>query len=169
MTSAAGVLCFFCGRAGAGKSTLAREMSVARRAILICEDQWLVRLFDGAPTLEAYVERRGKIRNLLAEYIPPLLAAGHCVVFDFGGNTVRDRQWVRSVFESVGARHELHSIVADSPLCKQRIAQRNLTRPAGVYWGDVSEDMFHAVDKYFQPPAAAEGFTIFERPVWTSP
>ena len=46
--TAPGVLCFFCGRAGAGKSTLAREMSTARRAILICEDQWLVRLFDGA-------------------------------------------------------------------------------------------------------------------------
>jgi predicted kinase len=157
-----GVLCFFCGRAGAGKSTLARQMSAARKAILICEDQWLVRLFDGAPTLEAYLERRGKIRALLVEYVPPLLAAGHCVIFDFGGNTIRDRQWVRSVFESVSARHELHYIVADESLCKQRVAARNLAKPAGVYWGDVSEATLDAVNAYFQLPTPEEGFTVFE-------
>ena len=158
------MLSFFCGRAGAGKSTRAREMSVARKAGLICEDQWLLRLFDGAPTLEAYIERRGKIRNLLAEYVPPLLAAGHCVIFDFGGNTVRDRQWVRSVFDSVGARHELHHILADVALCKQRVAARNRAKPPGIYWGDVSEATLDAVNAYFQPPAPAEGFTIFEHP-----
>jgi predicted kinase len=160
--TAPGVLCFLCGRAGSGKSTLARQIANDRRAILICEDQWLVRLFDGAPTLEAYVERRGKIRNLLVEYVPPLLAAGHCVVFDFGGNTVRDRQWVRSVFESVGARHELHYLPADAALCKQRVAERNLSKPAGIYWGDVSEATLDTVNAYFQPPSAAEGFTIIE-------
>jgi predicted kinase len=48
-----GVLHFLCGRAGAGKSTLARKMSGDCNAVLIFEDQWLVRLFDGAPTLEA--------------------------------------------------------------------------------------------------------------------
>jgi len=169
MTTTSGVLCFFCGRAGAGKSTLARRMSAARKAILICEDQWLVRLFDGAPTLEAYLERRGRIRNLLAEYVPPLLAAGHGVIFDFGGNTVRDRQWVRSVFESVGARHELHYLLADATLCKQRVAERNRSRPAGVYWGDVSEATLNAVNACFQPPTSTEGFTILEHPASTPP
>jgi predicted kinase len=164
MTKTPGMLCFFCGRAGAGKSTLARQMATDRNAILICEDQWLVRLFVGAPTLELYLERRARIRNLLAEYVPPLLAAGHCVIFDFGGNTIRDRQWVRSVFESAGARHELHYLPADIALCKQRVAERNLAKPTGVYWGDVSEATLDAVNAYFQPPTAAEGFTIFEHP-----
>jgi predicted kinase len=164
MTTTSGVLCFLCGRAGAGKSTLARQMAADRQAILICEDQWLVRLFDGAPTLELYLERRGKIRKLLAEHVPPLLTAGHCVIFDFGGNTVRDRQWVRSVFESVGARHELHFLLADVTLCKQRVAQRNVSKPAGVYWGDVSEATLDTVNAYFQPPTPSEGFTIFEHP-----
>ena len=47
-----GALLFLCGRAGAGKSTLARQMSVDHKAILICEDQWLVHLFDGASSIE---------------------------------------------------------------------------------------------------------------------
>jgi predicted kinase len=157
-----GVLYFLCGRAGAGKTTLARKMSRERGAILICEDQWLVHLFDGAATLQEYIERRGRIRRLLVEHVPAMLAAGHSVVFDFGGNTIGDRAWVRSVFESAGARHELHYIVADESLCLSRIHERNRTRPAGIYWGDVSDELVAAVNVYFQPPTIEEGFTLVE-------
>jgi predicted kinase len=153
---------FMCGRAGAGKSTLARTITADKRAILFCEDQWLVHLFDGAPTLEAYIERRGRIRRLLEEHVPPILAAGHCVVLDFGGNTIRDRSWVRSLFESVGATHQLHYIVASETACKLRVAERNRTKPSGVYWGDVSEAQLDAVNKYFQAPVAEEGFVVVE-------
>jgi len=157
-----GTLYFFCGRAGAGKSTLARQMSMECEAILICEDQWLVRLYDGASSLQAYVERRGRIRQLLADCVPQMLKSGHSVVFDFGGNTVRDRAWVRTVFEAVGAGHELHYIIADESLCRQRIRERNRGRPEGIYWGDVSDELFEAVNRYFDPPRPEEMFTIVE-------
>lgn len=163
MMAGAGTLYFLCGRAGAGKTTLARKIGNQRRAILFCEDQWLTRLFGGASNLAEYVERRGHIRQLLAEHVPAILKAGHSVVFDFGGNTVRDRLWVRSLFESAGAAHELHYLLADDATCKQRIIARNRTQPDGLYWGDVSEEMFDAVNKYFQPPTADEGFVVFER------
>jgi predicted kinase len=159
---AAGTLYFLCGRAGAGKSTLARKISTEHRAILFCEDQWLARLFGGASSLAEYLERRERVRSLLIEHVPTILKAGHSVVFDFGGNTIRDRSWVRSVFESVAAPHELHYIVADAVLCKRRIAERNRTKPDGIYWGDVSEEMFDAVNVYFQPPTPAERFLVVE-------
>ena len=76
--------------------------------------------------------------------------------------SARDRSWVRSVFESAAASHELHYSVADEALCKRRIAERNRTRPEGIYWGDVSEEMFDAVNVYFQPPAPGEGFLVVE-------
>lgn len=163
MPSPPGVLYFLCGRAGAGKTTVARKISADRNAILFCEDQWLARLFGGASSLEEYLERRNRIRALLAEHIPAVLKGGHSVVLDFGGNTVRDRAWVRSVFESAAATHELHYIVADDALCKSRIAERNIAKPQGIYWGDVSEAMFDAVNKYFQPPTTEEGFVVVIR------
>ena len=157
-----GVLHFMCGRAGAGKSTFAQKISAKRHAVLFCEDQWLVHLFDGAPTLEAYIERRRRIRRLLEEHVPPILAAGYSVVFDFGGNTIRDRSWVRSVFESAGAGHQLHYINASEAVCRRRVAERNRTKPGGVYWGDVSEAQLDAVNKYFQAPVAEEHFVVIE-------
>jgi|SRR6185437_3127080 len=160
--AAGGVLHFMCGRAGAGKSTLAHKIRSDRHAVLFCEDQWLLHLFDGAPTLEAYVERRARIRKLLEEHVPPILAAGHSVVFDFGGNTIRDRSWVRSLFESVGAAHQLHYLTASESVCRQRVAERNRTKPSGIYWGDVSNAQLDTVNKYFQPPVAAERLVVIE-------
>jgi hypothetical protein len=55
---------------------LARKISADRQAVLFCEDQWLARLFDGATTLEAYLERRGRISMLLAEHVPDILKSG---------------------------------------------------------------------------------------------
>jgi predicted kinase len=157
-----GTLYFFAGRAGAGKSTAARQLSVARHAILFCEDQWLARLFGGATSVQEYLARRAGIRQLLAEWVPQLLAAGHSVVFDFGGNTIRDRAWVRSVFTQASAEHELHHIVADESLCRQRVHERNRSKPEGIYWGDVSDELLDEVNKYFQAPTSDEGFTIVE-------
>src|SRR5689334_21534482 len=112
MRTRPGVLHVLCGLVGAGKSTLARRLSSEKSAVLFCEDQWLATLFDGARTLEEYLERRGRIRILLAQHVPEILKLGHSVIFDFGGNTVRDRAWVRSVGEAAGAEGgELHYIV----------------------------------------------------------
>jgi len=36
---------FMCGKAGAGKSTLAQALAIEHNAILICEDVWMARLF----------------------------------------------------------------------------------------------------------------------------
>jgi predicted kinase len=162
MSTTPGVLYLLCGRAGAGESTLARKISTDMKAVLFCEDQWLARLFDGAPTLEAYLERRGRIRTLLAEHVPDILKLGYSVVFDFGGNTVRDRLWVRSVCESAGAARELHYIPADEALCRLRVAERNRTKPGGIYWGDVSQDQLDGVNRYFQAPTAEEGWIVVE-------
>ncbi|WP_412522461.1 AAA family ATPase [Shewanella algae] len=39
-----GTLIFFCGKMGAGKSTLSQELASERRAVCISEDQWLAAL-----------------------------------------------------------------------------------------------------------------------------
>jgi predicted kinase len=157
-----GTLYFFAGRAGAGKSTVARQFSLERQAILFCEDQWIARLFDGATSLQEYLERRQRVRHLLAEWVPQILTTGHSVVFDFGANTIKDRAWVRSIFAKAGAEHELHYILADESLCRQRVQDRNRTKPEGIYWGDVSDELLDTVNRYFQPPTRDEGFTIVE-------
>jgi hypothetical protein len=82
------------------------------------------------------------------------------VVFDSAGNTIKGRQWVRSIFEAAQADHVLHVIEAGDAECLANIHRRNDEKPPGIYWGQVSDETFHAVTAYFAPPQPEEGFLV---------
>lgn len=151
---------FISGKAGAGKTTLARRIAQTAPAILFCEDEWLSRLADPIENLQQYLAAAGKIRNVIAPLSVDLLKLGTSVVFDFAGNTSRDRQWARSIFESAGADHQLHYIPAADDVCRARVRERNRSKPEGVFFGEVTEQQVNEVNRYFTPPGAEEGFIV---------
>ena len=86
---------FMCGKAGAGKTTLARELGRLLPAIVLCEDEWISTLGFQVRSLEEYVEASGRIRKLMGSLVPDLLHQGVSVVLDFAANTARRRAWGR--------------------------------------------------------------------------
>jgi len=46
---------FISGKAGAGKTTLARQIAVTAPAILFCEDEWMSRLADPIENVQQYL------------------------------------------------------------------------------------------------------------------
>lgn len=154
------ILHFVAGKAGAGKTTLARRLASSTPAVLICEDAWLTALAEPIRDLPQYVAAAGRIRAVVAPLAIDLLKLGTSVVFDFGGNTITDRRWVRSIFEAASADHLLHYIRADDHTCLRRVEERNVTRPEGVFFGAVSAEQVAAVNRFFSPPSADEGFKI---------
>jgi len=151
---------FISGKAGAGKTTLARELGRTLPAVVFCEDEWLVRLGFEVRSIAEHEVAASKCRVLIALLANDLLRLGVSVVFDFAGNTLDHRQWVRTVFEAVGADHLLHVIEATDAECLANIHRRNDEKPPGIYWGPVSDETFHAVTAYFVPPRPEEGFRI---------
>jgi predicted kinase len=89
-----------------------------------------------------------------------ILSLGTSVVFDFAANTVPARAWVRSIFESAGADHVLHVLDVPEEECRRRVRDRNSTKPAGLYFGDVSEEIVTQVLPHIVPPDESEGFRI---------
>jgi predicted kinase len=160
MPSAMATLHFISGKAGAGKTTLAREIARTAPALLICEDEWMARLAGPIENLQQYLEAAERIRSVIAPLAIDVLSLGTSVVFDFAGNTPADRQWVKSIFVNAAADHLLHYLSVDDETCKVRVRHRNLERPAGVFFGVVSEEQIDDVNRYFVPPAHGEGFTI---------
>jgi predicted kinase len=151
---------FICGKAGAGKTTLARELGLALPAVVFVEDEWIVTLGFEIKSLEDFRSASQRCRTLMASLAIELLRKGMPVVFDFAGNTRRDRQWVRGVFESAGAEHLLHLIEATDEQCLANIHRRNDEKPSGIYAGYVSDETFHAVTAHFRPPQEDEGFVV---------
>lgn len=151
---------FVAGRAGAGKTTLARDIARTAPAILICEDEWLSGLHNHISTLTDYLAAARRWRTLVAPHVIALLRFGTSVVFDFAGNTVADRQWVRSIFENAGADHLLHDLRVTEEVCRRRIRERNHSKPDGLFYGHVTDDELEHVNRYFVPPSPNEGFRL---------
>lgn len=153
-----------CGKAGAGKTTLARALARSLPAVVFCEDEWICTLGFEIRSLADFADAAAKCRALIGPLATELLRHGASVVFDFAGNTVRGRQWARGVFEAAGADHLLHVIEASDAACLANIRKRNAEKPPGIYWGEVSEATFHAVTAHFAPPGPEEGFRIQAHP-----
>ena len=147
-----------CGKIAAGKSTLAARLSEAGDTVLLSEDHLLSRLYPGEiRTIDDYVRSAGRLREAIGPHIIILLKKGISVVLDFQANTPAARGWMRSLFESAGAKHQLHYLQTLDETCKSRLRARNA---AGTHDYQVSDADFDLFTKFFVPPGAEEGFAV---------
>lgn len=150
---------FYCGKAGAGKSTAACVLAKSTGAILLSEDVWLSRLYgDQIKVFDDYVQHSQKRNTVVTPLVVDMLKAGQSVVMDFQANTKRRRLWFRSIFEEAQAEHLMHVLMTPDPVCLERIAKRNLELPEGA--SELTEATYWHVTSYFEPPDESEGFNV---------
>lgn len=150
---------FFCGKAGAGKSTMAKAIAATQGALLLSEDVWLSRLYgEQIKVFDDYIRFSRKLDTVVAPLVVELLGLGQSVVMDFQANTRRRRSWFRSMFERAGANHVLHVLQTPDALCLERIRKRNAEKPEGA--SHLTEADYWHVTSYFEAPEASEGFRM---------
>ncbi len=154
------------GKPGAGKSTLARELGRSLPAIVFCEDQWLETLGFQLRSLEDYRQAAHRCGQVIGALAVDLLRLGVSVVLDVPANTAASRAWARALFEAAGADHVLHWLEGSDAACLDNVHRRNAEKPAGVYWGPVSDEQFQRVLPHIVPPAPGEGFNVVRRPAF---
>jgi hypothetical protein len=103
--------------------------------VVFCEDEWIDTLGFEIRSLDDFREASSKCRNLIRPLAIELLRLGVSIVFDFAGNTITSRHWVRAIFEAADVDHLLHVIEASDAECLANIHRRNDEKPPGVYWG----------------------------------
>lgn len=152
---------FIYGWPGAGKTTLARQLGEHERAVTFIEDEWLATLApEPITSLRQYIEASTRIRRLIAPLATRLLELGLSVVFDFAGNTPSHRAWVKAIALAAHAEHLLHVLDVPAEECTRRLHERNANKPAGLYFGDVSDELFDAVVQHIVPPREDEGIRL---------
>jgi predicted kinase len=144
-----------CGKAGAGKTTLARQLGREMNAIVFVEDEWMMKLGFINQTVDDYRTACTKVRAVIGPLARELIAMGVNVVFDFGGNTRKHRDWVRTIGDAI-----LHVIDVSEEEAIEGVRQRNVERPEGVFYGEVSDALVRAVNAYYEPPGEDEGFRL---------
>jgi predicted kinase len=151
-------LYLICGKIAAGKSTLAQRLAARPATLLIGEDHWTSNLFaDDLKTIEDYAKYSARLRAAMGPHVVEILRQGLSVVLDFPANTVRHRDWMRSLFTEADAAHELHLLDIPDTLCRQRLRERNA---GGEHPFQVSEADYDLFTRYFVAPEPAEGFNV---------
>ena len=152
------ILYLLCGKIGAGKSTLARQLAAGPSALLISEDHWTSTLFaEDLKTIEDYARLSARLRTAMTPHIVDILGQGLSVVLDFPANTVRQRSWMRSLVEQAGVPHELHYLDVPDDICRERLHRRNA---GGAHPFQVNDTEFGQFTRYFVPPGPDEGFNV---------
>ena len=157
--TSSGRLHFFCGKAGAGKSTLARAIAESEQATLISEDVWLSRLYgEQMQTFDDYKRLSLRLKTVVGPLAVELLRTGRNVVLDFPANTRIARDWFRSLSEQSGSGHVLHFVDSSDTACLSRIERRNAERPEGSH--HLTPQLFLYISAHFEPPQDEEGLHV---------
>jgi predicted kinase len=151
-------LYLICGKIGAGKSTLAKQLVSRRGTLLISEDHWTSHLFgDQLKTMDDYRRLSARLRMAMAPHIVAILRASLSVVLDFPANTPVQRGWMRGLIDEARVAHELHLLDVPDALCLERLRRRNAS---GEHPFHVTDEEFAQFTQHFVPPAPEEGFDV---------
>lgn len=154
-----GTLIFFCGKMGAGKSTMSQKLSEELNAILLSEDDWLSTLYpQEIQSFDDYLKYSNRLKPLLKNYIGRILSSGISVVMDFPANTKNQRAWFKDIILTESVSHRLIYLDVNDQICLKQIAQRRESNPERSQFD--TEKVFRHVTSFFQPPSEHEGFSI---------
>ena len=146
----AATLLLMVGLPGAGKTTRAKELAAARRALRLTPDEWMIPLYGGTQP----DGRRDVLEGLLITVALQTLRLGTGVVLDFGLWGRDERSALRWLARSAGASCQVIYLPVDSDVQRARIAYRQATAPHQTF--PMTEADIGSWRKQFQVPDAAE-------------
>lgn len=117
------------GLPGAGKTTRARQLATANRALRLTPDDWMIPLFGDSMA----DGRRFVLEGRLISSALQALRLGTSVVLDFGPWGRDERSALRSLARSVGASSRVVYLPIDKDVQLARIAHRQATVPRQTF------------------------------------
>jgi predicted kinase len=138
------------GLPGAGKTTRARELATAHRALRLTPDEWMIPLF-GEPMADG---KRDVLEGRLILVALQALRLGTSVVLDFGLWSRDERSALRWLATSAGASCQVVYLPVDKDVQRARIAHRQATAPHQTF--PMTEADIDGWREQFQVPDAAE-------------
>lgn len=154
-----GVLTFFCGKMGAGKSTKAKALSIEKNAVLLSEDAWLDAHYPGQiNSFEDFLHFSTRIKPFVKTHVQQILHTGTNIVMDFPANTKKQREWFKQLCTEAQCEHELIFLDVSNENCLARIAKRAKEQPKRAKFD--TKEVFNNVTQYFEAPLPSEDFKV---------
>ena len=159
MIGGKGKLLFFCGKMGAGKSTLSAKIAEQYNAVRLSEDEWLSQLYpQQIKDFDDYIKLSRQMRLLVRQLVKDMLLAGTSVVMDFPANTVKQRAWFKALCDEAQCDHEMIYLEASDEVCLEHLAARRQQQPERSAFD--TEAVFKQVTGFFEAPGDSEQLNI---------
>lgn len=150
------------GQIGSGKTTWARKLAKEKKALFFSTDQWIAQLGVPIGSHEIYAKYYTGIRDRIFEVAQQALHLGVPVAFDFGVNSPAGRAGHFKFATAAGASLEIYHVSVPIEVCRERVRERNKTKPKDIYSFTFSDDDFDIISKDYTPPTKDEGLKIIE-------
>jgi predicted kinase len=164
------------GLPGAGKTTRAKELAVAHRALRLTPDEWMIPLFGDSMADGKRFVLEGRLISVALR----ALRLGNSVVLDYGLWGRDERSALRWLARSAGAACQVIYLPVAKDVQRARIAHRQATAPHQTFRmseADVEQwrDQFQVPDaeelrggEIPRPPAAWPGWPEWAADHWPS-
>jgi predicted kinase len=146
----AATLILMVGLPAAGKTTRARELAAAHRALRLTPDHWMIPLFGDSMAGGKRFVLEGRLISVALQ----ALRLGISVVLDYGLWDRDERAALRWLAQSAGAACQVVYLPVDKDVQLARVAHRQATAPHQTF--PMSEAELDQWREKFQVPDAAE-------------
>jgi predicted kinase len=147
-------LFLICGLPGAGKTTLAKQLELAKQALRLCPDEWIAPLLKDASDQAELDRLRSPIESVQWEVAKRVLSLGVNVILENGFWSQDERSSYRSKAESLGAKVELRFLEVSRDELWTRLSKRNANLPPGTFV--VTKEQLEVWWSWFEPPTKEE-------------
>lgn len=147
-------LYLICGMAGAGKSTLAKELEITHNAFRLSPDEWIKAIIQDETNDTELGRLRDPVEQLQWATGQRLLGFGVSVILENGFWSKEERMEYREAAKAVGAEVVLHYLDVPKEELLRRIEKRNEEARDDSFC--VSEKDLETWLSWFTPPDEGE-------------
>jgi len=120
-----GLIIMLCGLPGSGKTTLAKELEIKRKAIRLCPDEWIVAILENDFKMSVADKIRAPLEKYLLKQAIKIANLGNDVILENGFWTISDRTYYREFIEKAGLEVYLYYLYSPLNILKKRVNERN--------------------------------------------
>jgi predicted kinase len=143
-----------CGMAGAGKTTLARQLEGSRQAFRFCPDEWIKTVIRDEPDKFELGRLRDPVESVQWRMAQKLLCLGVSVILENGFWGKDERARFRLEAKALGARVELYYLDISKEEAWRRIERRNFELSEASF--RIARDELDSWWASFAPPDSEE-------------